>query len=79
MKKRSRLPNSAKRIPYCFTDIFLNRAKISEEIEQKYGDHSRKGLTEKQLVPKAYHDYLDTILQKIKQTDFPNQGNGTTK
>ena len=45
-------------------DIIISRAKISELIEQQYGDNSKKGLTERQLVPKEYHAYLDRFSKK---------------
>ena len=50
--------------------VFISKIKISEEIEQKYGDKSKKGLTEKQLVPKPYHEFLDRF-SKQQAERFP--------
>jgi hypothetical protein len=51
-------------------NIIISRAKISETIEQKYGNDSKKGLTEKELVPQIYHDYLDRF-SKQEASRFP--------
>src|SRR5258708_6857116 len=43
----------------------IAKAKISELIEQRYGDDNKKGLTEEELVPPIYHEYLDRFSKKL--------------
>ncbi len=56
---------------YCINSIHtkpnmvIAKAKISEQIEQRYGNDSKKGLTEEELIPPLYHKYLDRFSKKL--------------
>jgi len=50
-----------------YNELFIGKLKPSDEFEQKYGNDDKKGLTESELLPKQYHEYLDRFLKKTSE------------
>ena len=56
---------------------WINKTNIATELAIKEND-KKEEKTNKELVPKEFHEYLD-ILVKKRPTDSPNPDHGTTR